>query len=273
MPKYSVSSMFFHEFRVDEIFKYAWDAGCTSVEFWLETPDFWLNGMDTDKLLRIMENFPGLLPVTMHAPVLDLNPCSINPFVVEASVRSTVLALKTAEKCKAEIITIHPGRRTAKRPAGKRDYKRFENYINIIKEESEHLKVKVCIENMEQKVNSLFYQPEMVHKLLNEEEWLYFTLDTAHALVSGEERLNKFIDLNFDRIANIHLSTVNNSGRHLPVSGDVRISNFLEKISGFGYDGHITLEIEDLNFPDKLSAEEKKEIISGEINYVSSFFR
>jgi hypothetical protein len=42
--------MFFHEFRVDEIFKYAWDAGCTSVEFWLETPDFWLNGLPEKKL-------------------------------------------------------------------------------------------------------------------------------------------------------------------------------------------------------------------------------
>jgi sugar phosphate isomerase/epimerase len=265
--------MFFHEFGVGEIFGFARDAGCTSIEFWLETPDFWLNGMDTDKLVYIAGNYPALLPLTMHAPVLDLNPCSINPFVAEASLRSNVLALKTAEKCKAEIITIHPGRRTAKRPAGKRDYKRFENYINIIKEESEHLKVKVCIENMEQKVNSLFYQPEMVHKLLNEEEWLCFTLDTAHALASGEERLNKFIDLNFDRIANIHLSTVNNSERHLPVSGDVSIAGFLEKISGLGYNGHITLEIEDLNFPDKLSAKEKTEIIRGEIKYVSSFFR
>jgi len=264
--------MFFHEFKVEEIFEFAKDSGCTSIEFWLETPDFWLNGMDTDRLRKIEGNFPGLLPLTMHAPVLDLNPCSINPFVVEASVKSTVMALKTAEKCGAEIITIHPGRRTAKRPAGKRDYERFENYIEIIKEESRQLKVKVCIENMEQKVNSLFYDPEMMNKLLEKEEWLYFTLDTAHALASGKKRLDKFTELNFDKIQNIHLSTVSNSKRHLPVTGDDKISDFLKAIAKSGYEGHITLEIEDLNFPNALSSEEKKKIISDEVSYVSSFF-
>ncbi|UUX92775.1 sugar phosphate isomerase/epimerase family protein [Methanoplanus endosymbiosus] len=265
--------MFFHEFRAEEIFESARDAGCTSIEFWLETPDFWLNGMDTDKLRRIAGNFPVLLPFTIHAPVLDLNPCSVNPFIVEASIKSSVLALKTAEICGAEIITIHPGRRTAKRPAGRRDYEKFQNYIGIVREESRNLKVKVCIENMEYKVNSLFHHPEMIHRLLKEEEWLYFTLDTAHALASGERLLDRFIDLNFDRIVNIHLSTIENSRRHLPASGDAKISDFLKKISDLGYDGHITLEIEDLNFPDKLSIEEKTEIISSEIKYVSSFFR
>ena len=50
MGPISSSSMFFHEYRIPEIFMFAREAGLTGLEFWIETPDFWLNGLPEEEV-------------------------------------------------------------------------------------------------------------------------------------------------------------------------------------------------------------------------------
>jgi len=37
--------MFFHEYTVDEIFSFVSRSGLNALEFWLETPHFWLRDL------------------------------------------------------------------------------------------------------------------------------------------------------------------------------------------------------------------------------------
>lgn len=272
MPKYSVSSMFFHEYSCAEIFLFAEKSGCDALEFWPETPDFWLHGKKHEEIIKILSQHSNFKSVTLHAPVLDLNPCSVNPDVAEVSIKNTIEAIELAKKINAEIVTIHPGRRTAKRPAGKRDMERFTRYINRIKEASVETGVKVALENMPPKINSLFSKPEQMRDILDREEWLYFTFDIAHAWTSGEAEVMKFIETGYDRIINIHVSRSSGTKNHFPLDNDPFIGLILDKFSKREYDGYITLELEDLNLGRKVSAEEKISIVKNDLNYIKSFF-
>lgn len=268
MVHFAVSSMFFHEYPLDEIFDFVCEAGLDSIEFWLETPDFWLRDMPEDELVRAIGNATGLSDLTIHAPVLDLNPCSINPDVARVSVEYTLNAVRLGERINAGTVTVHPGKRTAKRPPSDPDYRRFEYYISRLKEVSEGKRIHVAIENMEKKVNSLLCTPESVRELLDREEWLYFTLDISHAMGTSPGEVHAYLDLCFDRIANIHMGKANADTMHLPVGGDPEMAGILQYISDLGYDGNITLEIEDRNFRGDLSSEEKITILADELEFM-----
>ncbi len=202
-PVYSVSTMFFHEYALEDILKSATAAGCNSVEFWLETPTFWVNEMPRDylsnpdspqgkaadnHLKEIFDRFDNLAPVTVHTPVLDLNPCSVNPDVAEVSTRWAERALQTARILGAEVLTVHPGRRTAKRSPGDYDvlnlcrfldrldaaHKRGNPYVaatgdieNSGRKNDRPADVMVAIENMQPAINALLTSPEQLEYFLN----------------------------------------------------------------------------------------------------------
>ena len=51
MVSFSVSSMFFHEYTVNEIFSFVSRSGLNAMEFWLETPHFWLRDLPVDEVI------------------------------------------------------------------------------------------------------------------------------------------------------------------------------------------------------------------------------
>jgi len=89
------------------------DRASTGVEYWLETPHFWLRDLPAAEVIAAKEAHPGIHTLTVHTPVLDLNPCSINPDVAEVSVAWAVRSLEMAQELGATVLTVHPGRRTA----------------------------------------------------------------------------------------------------------------------------------------------------------------
>ncbi|HNY88614.1 MAG TPA: sugar phosphate isomerase/epimerase family protein [Methanoregulaceae archaeon] len=257
MVRLAVSSMFFHEYTLDEIFDFVAEAGLDTLEFWVETPDFWLRGQPLPELISCLSSRPALHPLTMHAPILDLNPCSINPRVAEASVEYCLASLMIAERIGAEVLTVHPGRRTAKRPPGAADFRRFDHYLSLLESAARRTSVRVSIENMEKKVNSLLCTPESVREILDREHWLSFTLDVSHALGVSLEEVATYIDLCGERLGNVHLSGANGGTMHLPVEDNPDITTILHLLSDAGYQGVITFEFEDRNFNHDLSSEEK----------------
>ena len=71
MVHFSVSSMFFHEYPIGEIFDFIGETGLDAVEFWPETPDFWLSGQPIQELHSCLLNHPELSHNTVHTPILD----------------------------------------------------------------------------------------------------------------------------------------------------------------------------------------------------------
>ncbi len=262
--------MFFHEYPLETIFSSAELATLDTVELWLETPFFWLRGMPEAELLSVLHAHPGLLPISVHAPVLDLNPCSINPRVAAISVDYTIEAVALAGRCGADVVTVHPGRRTARRPPSPDDHRRFARLIGSLREVARDARVRISIENMERTVNHLLTSPPAVRRVLDDEEWLWFTLDVSHAMGRSLEEVRDFIELCGDRIANVHLSRASDGMMHLSLSGHPDGRFVLELLRDHGYRGPVTLEIEDLRLDHAYTIEEKVALIASETAFVRS---
>jgi sugar phosphate isomerase/epimerase len=262
MVPLAVSSMFFHEYASPEIFNYVSRAGLDGIEYWLETPHFWLRDLPLEEVLACRKHHPEIPGFTVHAPILDLNPCSINPEVAEVSVHCAVRSVAIAEQLGARVLTVHPGRRTAKRPPGEADFARFEHYLTSLREAAVHNSLKVSMENMEPAVNTFLCTPERVRELLDDEPWLFFTLDVSHALAKSDEEPLRFIELCHDRLVNVHLSRKEGKTLHLPLDKSPLMAKVMHALKDAGYTGPLTLEIDDLNFSHSLSAEEKIALLS-----------
>jgi sugar phosphate isomerase/epimerase len=262
MVSFSVSSMFFHEYTIPEIFAFVSRTGLNAMEFWLETPHFWLRDLPVDEVLACKKNHPYLPLLTVHSPILDLNPCSINPEVAEISIEYAVRSLRIAGQLGAPILTVHPGRRTAKRPPSDADFVRFNHYVTVLREAATGNRVKISMENMEPVVNSLLCSADRMRTLLDDEPWLFFTLDVAHALSRSEDEAIRYIELCHDRMVNVHISRFDHGKAHLSLERHSSMARIMECLKDYRYDGCLTLEIEDLHFHRSLSAEEKIAVLA-----------
>ncbi len=273
MGRFAVSTMFFHEYPCDYIFDYIAESGLDSLEFWVETPHFWLRDRPEAELAGCIAAHPDLSPITVHAPTLDLNPCSINPMVAAISVEYTLEAVRMADRMGAAVVTVHPGRRTAKRHPSAYDYRRFEDYIVRLREAAGETRVKVAIENLEPRVNALLYTAEDAAEVLEREPWLWFTLDMGHAMMTSLEEVLRFIDLCGERIVNVHVSALGGNGRpHHPIYNDPSAKQVLAELADRGYGGYLTLELEDMVFPEPLSSEEKVVLLAREQEALERIF-
>jgi len=268
MVSFSVASMFFHEYTLPEIFSFISRTGLDGIEFWLETPHFWLRDLPVDEVVTCRKQHPELPNFTVHAPVLDLNPCSINPDVAEVSVEYAVRSLGIAGQMGAGVLTLHPGRRTAKRPPGEADFARFDHFIGALREAALRDSIRVCMENMEPKVNSLLCTPGRVRELLDDEPWLFFTLDVSHALAKSEEEPVRYIELCHDRLVNVHISRADGTALHLPLAKSPVMARVMASLKDHGFTGSLTLEIEDLNFSRPYTSGEKIALLAEECAFM-----
>ncbi len=272
MVRFAVSSMFFHEYPLEEIFSNILEAGLDSVEFWMETPSYWLAGQPEEELVRCLKEFSALQSPTLHAPVLDLNPTSINPGVADISIGYAVSAIRLASRLGMEVVTVHPGRRTAKRPPSAHDYERFNRYIGSLRDAASGTGIRVAMENMEKKVNSLLCTPEGMRELLDREPWMWCTLDISHAMGVNAAEVRRYIDMCGDRLANVHVGRAEGGRMHLPSENSREMAGILRYLSRNGYEGNLTMEIEDRNFSHDLSSEEKILLLSAELSFMRECF-
>ncbi len=273
MGRFAVSTMFFHEYPCDQIFDYIAGSGFDSLEFWVETPHFWVRGCPEEELSDCIAGHPELSPITVHAPSLDMNPCSINPRVAAISVEYAIEAIRMAERIGAALVTVHPGRRTAKREPSAPDYRRFEVYVAGLREAAEETGVKVAIENMEPRINTLLATAEDTAEVLEREPWLWLTFDMGHAMMNSPTEVGQFLDLCIERMANVHVSALGVNGRpHHPIHDDPAALRVLSDLAERGYGGWLTLEVDDMIFPGALSAEEKIVLLSRELAALREVF-
>ncbi|MEI8331888.1 MAG: sugar phosphate isomerase/epimerase family protein [Methanomicrobiales archaeon] len=268
MVSFSVASMFFHEFTIPEIFSFVSRTGLDAMEFWIETPYFWLHDLPVNDVIACRTTHPGIQVITVHSTILDLNPCSINPDVAAISVDYAVVSLRIAEQFDASVLTVHPGQRTAKRPPNNVDFVRFNQYISVLREAVKGSPVKIAMENMEPAVNSMLCTPERMRTILDDEPWLFFTFDVAHACSKSETEALRYIELCHDRLVNVHISRFDHGKAHFPLDRDPSMSRIMASLNDHHYEGCLTIEIEDLNIARPLSAEEKISLLARDCTFM-----
>jgi len=263
MFKLEASSMFFHAYQSKEIFSGMLKAGLDSVEFWMETPEFWMAGAEVGELLERKREYPSLFPIAMHAPIFDLNPCSFNDRVAEVTGDYTLFCIEMLSELGGGVVTIHPGKRTAKRPVSSLDKVKFYKYLDRLGDVSGG-NVTIALENMPPAVNAHITTAKEMRQVLDEYSWLGFTWDYAHAQIAGDPF--SFVTECGDRMVNIHASLGRVGSMHMPLKGTEEGKDLLRVLHDINYSNRITFEFEDLNYGN-LNFSEKCSILSEEVEY------
>ena len=259
------STMFLYEYTIPTIFQACVEAGYDGVEFWVETPHFWLirESSGLSELRRYAEFIPAI-----HAPVLDLNPCSVNRSVAELTLKETLYSIVLSRKLDCQYVTIHAGRRSALREPVDEDWGVLDRYLRVSSRFAALKGVKLLLENSEPRINSLCSRAEEVMSCATRHR-TGITFDVTHALKAGEfERMLELIGF----VENVHVSGWDSSGRHVASRRSEKVEDALKKIAETGYDGLITVELDDLGYG-LMDYRAKVEELRKEREFLESIFR
>lgn len=251
------SSMFLYEYSTDMIAKAVTLADLDGVEFWIETPYFWI-----DRDLEKLDCFSDFT-VALHAPVLDLNPVSVNDAVRDLTLRETLYTITLCRQLDAKLVTIHAGKRSAFREPVWADYNALHRYLRISSRFAKLKNVVLSLENSEKKVNNLCKSAEELRKFAEIYD-LAITYDMMHS-----KQDESFLEL-LDKIRNVHVSS-EDKGKHVRASRDEKTAEILRKLSDLGYEGLLTIELDDLGIG-QMDFREKVEMLREEGEFLRKIF-
>lgn len=216
----------------------------------------------------------SLLPdgCTMHAPVMDLNPSSYNDLVYKATIKETLWSIDLARIIDARVLTIHPGKRTAHRRPTNDDWNKFMKYLEICLSKSKQDGIDLSLENNMPGIQSMCSDPVEMKHVLDQFPGLFFTFDIVHAFLESQKNIFLFIDELGNRIKNVHIGAPHNGKPHYPLRYEKKIELVLKYLFDSGYEGDLTIEIDDKNYPGSLSKYDKIRELSGERKYLESIF-
>lgn len=269
----SCASLFLWEYSIYDIMEILLEAGIESVEFWAETPDFWMTRDDKTSQV-ILEEAISIMPkgCTLHAPIMDLNPASYNDYVHEATIKETLWSLELAQMIEARVVTIHPGKRTVQRTPTNEDWGKFMRYLEACKKKADFLNVNLSLENSMSGISSMCSKPDEMKQVLSDFPGLFFTFDAAHAFIVSSENALTFIKELGDKIINVHIGAPHDGKPHYPSHRLKKMDNVLQALRDSGYDGDLTIEIDDQVYSKPLSREDKIRELREERKYLESIF-
>jgi sugar phosphate isomerase/epimerase len=205
------------------IIRFAAGAGFSALELWIEQLG---SGTGAAELRGLAEE-QGI-SLYAHAVSWDINLCSHNPVMQNASVGEVKRSIELARQLGAENITVHPGRTGA--PVFGEDFyvERMKQSLAEICRFGLDAGVRVSLELMEKIPKEFVTTPGVMKKLLNTipPGACGITLDAAH-LESAEMFIDYFNAM--PRVDKIHLSNRRGNTFHVPVfKGDINTVQVLE---------------------------------------------
>ncbi|MDW7776669.1 MAG: sugar phosphate isomerase/epimerase [Methanosarcinales archaeon] len=267
----SCSSLFLWDYRIENSIGILVEAGIENVEFWAETPDFWRQRHE-DRAVKNLRDAISVLTerCTVHAPILDLNASSYNEHVCEVTTKETLWAIDLARKLDASVLTVHPGSRTVHRPPTPEDWDRFYHHLTVTTRYAVDAGITMALENLTPRVQSMCHEPVQMAKVLEIYPDLMMTLDIPHALQVDVENAIGFIGQLGERIVNVHIGDVQNGTPHLPghIVRNPQTSAVLDTLKRSGYDGDLTIEIDDKLLVKQQSREDKVTLLVNEKKYL-----
>ncbi len=269
----SCASLFLWEYSIHDIIEILLQAGIESIEFWAETPFFWMYRNDETAVASLVEAISAMPQgCTLHAPILDLNPSSYNELVHEATIRETLWSLELADTIGARVVTIHPGKRTVHRTPTNEDRAKFMKYLEASCEKANALGIALALENSMPDISSMCSSPAEMKEVLGRFPGLFFTLDVVHAYLDSPETALSFIEELGDRIINVHVGAAHDGKPHYPTHREKKMERVLRRLRECGYKNDLTIEIDDKIYSKPLSKEDKVRELIGERKYLESIF-
>jgi sugar phosphate isomerase/epimerase len=183
----------------------------------------------------------------VHAPFIDVNLCSHNPIISNASVESCTKAADFCKEIDSKLLTIHPGLANFLINSI-REYNKavLTNSIHKLLDIAKALGINICLENMPQNFYIMLNESDIEETFskINRSD-LFLTYDTSHFFTCDGnvkvlwEKLHKIIK-------NIHIvdNDSKTSDKHPPLgTGKVNFSEIFDILKTFDYKGSIVIEL------------------------------
>ncbi|HIE24054.1 MAG TPA: sugar phosphate isomerase/epimerase [Candidatus Korarchaeota archaeon] len=216
-------------------------------EPWIDHPSMfpYLDGKrDPSEILSLL--MKKGINCTIHAPCHDMNIAGLNPWIRRESKLLLMKSVYLAAELEAEIVVIHPGRRTSPRVP---DQVYIEKAIESLKEvcqEAKELGIRVGLENMDSRPDQFATTPEIMLELVDaiNLQNVGITFDAAHANTCLDPI--KFLHKVIDRVIHVHLSDntgPNSECFHIPLGeGNLDLVGILRLLMEHEYDGILVFE-------------------------------
>ena len=186
------------------------------------------------------------LSYSVHAPHYDLNIAGLNDRIRLESLRQSIEAVQFAAEIEAELVVLHPGKRTTIEAPDEVYLKRSIESIKEVCKEAEELGLRIGLENMDVKRVHFANKPEILLSILEgvNSANMGITFDVAHANTCM--RPADFLRPIVDKVIHVHLS--DNLGPASPSfhmslgAGSVNLAEVFGILMENGYEGLLIVE-------------------------------
>lgn len=223
---------------------YAENNDITTVELVLDPPEVF-NDENQHKLIELVNSYS--LKKQIHGPFIDVNLCSHNQIISNASVESYAKTAKICNETGSKILTIHPGLANFLINSI-RDHNKVQlaQAINKLLKFTNNLEINVCLENMPKNCYIMLDENDIEDTFLKiGRNDIYLTYDTSHFFTCDGNV--KILWEKFHRIIkNVHLveNFSKNSDTHPPLgTGKINFLEIFEVIKSYDYSGPFIIEL------------------------------
>jgi len=195
------------------------------------------------KLRSILESYD--FTYSVHAPYIDVNLASLNPYLGKASEKAVEKSLILSYKINSRVVTVHPGRLPKDYPKEALP-KAIENSVERLRHLNsvgEDLGICLSIENDHKTANRLIAgYPDQIREIIAK-VGCKFTLDVGHANTLVDP-IN-FVELLGSDIVIVHLhDNLGESDDHLGIGeGNIDFKRVIGSLLNHRYHGPLILEI------------------------------
>ncbi|MFW9875661.1 MAG: sugar phosphate isomerase/epimerase family protein [Candidatus Thorarchaeota archaeon] len=243
----------------DDCLNFAENNDIPVVELVLDPPNV-IKDENKQKFICLVNDYS--LKKQIHGPFIDVNLCSHNDIISNASVESYLETAMICEDMKVNLLTIHPGLANflinSIRDHNKIQLaKSIRKLLNLMKKSD----VTLCLENMPKNTHIMLDENDIKDTFSKiEQKNLYITYDTSHFFTCDGD-VNILWDYFGEIIKNVHIveNFSKTSDTHPPLgTGKVNFPEIFEVMKNHDYQGPIIIELstakylpESINFINK----------------------
>ncbi|MFX0075481.1 MAG: sugar phosphate isomerase/epimerase family protein [Candidatus Hermodarchaeota archaeon] len=228
----------------DECLKFAEEHEIEVVEIVVDPQDLYSEAK-REEFISLVNSYS--LTKQLHGPFIDVNLCSHNNLISQASVDAYKTTAELCKRIGVDILTIHPGLGNFLLES-LRGYntEQLSRALSILLDYTKNLNLTICLENMTKNTHIMLDQDNIAQILSSIGRTdLFLTYDTSHFYTNHGN-----VDVLWERfhkiIKNVHLveNYTSNSDTHPSLgSGKVNFKAILDIIRNYRYDGALIIEL------------------------------
>jgi sugar phosphate isomerase/epimerase len=217
---------------------FAKELGVCSFELWAD--HYFMNSDSTGEIRKACRE-AGILP-TVHAASWDLNITSISKEVRRFSMEQVQRSIDLAHEIGAQVITIHPGRKSFVRE-DRRDVSEMQRgAFHELFVYGRQRDVTILIENIEETGKEVMVnEKDFIDFLSGNNDELFITMDVAH--LGDVKKVVSFYTALRDRIRHIHISDLSPHEIHIPMGEGILNTREIISFLKATYNGIFCLEV------------------------------